>query len=241
MRKLALGAIAAFGLAAAAPAVAQAPTVNLSSPAATGDPQGSTTTVQYAELVRVAGEISNGQPNQPVELTVTPYRGTTRVVSLRTDTDGDFRWTHRPTIRTGYTARVNGQASNQEPFAHVRPKVGLRVINARRGQFRVTMMAQPEHVSRVVIFQRRLRNDRWARVKRVQLRQRNLSARFTAQPAARRPSRAYRRAADAGLPRRDERARPRRSVATSPHLHVTRERRSAGALSVCVRRAALLL
>lgn len=180
MRKFAFGAIAALGLAAAAPAVAQAPTVNLSISRVGGGPQGSTTTVRYAELVRVSGELTSGQPNQPVELTVTPYRGTTRVVSLRTDADGDFRWAHRPTIRTGYTASVNGVPSNQEPYAHVRPKVGLRVLNARLGRFRVTMMAQPEHVSRVVIFQRRLRNGRWARVKRVQLRNRNLSARFTA-------------------------------------------------------------
>ncbi len=180
MRKFALGAVAALGLAAAAPAVAQAPTVNLSIARVSGGPQGNTTTLQYAQLVRVSGEITNGQPNQPVELTVTPYRGQTRVVSLRTDSSGDFTWTHRPTIRTGYTARVNGQASNDEPLAHVRPKVGLRVINARLGQFRVTLMAQPAHVSRVVTFQRRLRNGRWARVKRVQLRNRNLSARFTA-------------------------------------------------------------
>lgn len=180
MRKFALGAMTALGLAVVAPAVAQAPTVNLSISRVGGGPQGSTTTVRYAELVRVSGELTSGQPNQPVELTVTPYRGQTRIVSLRTDADGDFRWAHRPTIRTGYTARVNGVASNQEPYAHVRPKVGLRVISARRGLFRVTMMAQPEHVSRVVIFQRRLRNGNWARVKRVQLRNRNLSARFTA-------------------------------------------------------------
>jgi hypothetical protein len=32
----------------------------------------------------------------------------------------------------------------------------------------------------MVIFQRRLQNGRWAKVKRVQLRNRNLSARFTA-------------------------------------------------------------
>jgi hypothetical protein len=180
MRKFAIGAVAALGLAAAAPAVAQAPTVNLSISRVSGGPQGSTTTVRYAELVRISGEITNGQPNQPVELSVTPYRGETRIVSLRTDSTGDFSWTHRPTIRTGYTARVNGQASNQEPLAHVRPKVGLRVISARRGLFRVTLMAQPEHVSRVVIFQRRMRNGRWAKVRRVQLRNGNLSARFAA-------------------------------------------------------------
>ncbi len=180
MKKFALGAVAALGLAAAAPAVAQAPNVNLTISRGDGGPEGSTTTVQYAELVRVEGEVTSGQPNQPVELTVTPYRGTTRVVTLRTDAGGDFSFTHRPTIRTGYTARVNGRPSVQEPYAFVRPKVGLRVLNARRGQFRVTVMAQPEHVSRVVTFQRQLRNGRWAKVKRVQLRNRNLSARFSA-------------------------------------------------------------
>lgn len=180
MRRFALGAIAALGLAAAAPAVAQAPSVNLSVSRPGGGPQGTTTTVRYGELVRVSGEISNGQPNQPVELTVTPYRGQTRIVSLRTDSSGDFGYTHRPTIRTGYTASVSGRQSAQEPFVHVRPKVGLRVLNARLGRFRVTMMAQPEHVSRVVIFQRRLRSGRWAKVRSVRLRNRNLSARFTA-------------------------------------------------------------
>lgn len=179
MRKFALGAMTALGLAVVAPAVAQAPTVNLSISRVGGGPQGSTTIVRYAELVRVSGELTSGQSNQPVELTVTPYRGQTRIVSLRTDADGDFRWAHRPTIRTGYTARVNGVASNQEPYAHVRPKVGLRVINARRGQFRVTMMAQPEHVSRVVWFERRLGRS-WVNVKKVRIRNRNLSARFTA-------------------------------------------------------------
>jgi hypothetical protein len=141
--------------------LARAPETNFAISRVGGGPQGNTTTVRYAELVRHSGEITNGQPNQPVELTVTPYRGQTRVISLRTDSSGDFTWTHRPTIRTGYTARVNGRPSNQEPFVHVRPKVGLRVISARRGLFRVTLMAQPEHVSRVVTFQRRLRNGRW--------------------------------------------------------------------------------
>lgn len=54
------------------------------------------------------------------------------------------------------------------------------MINARHGQFRVTMQAQPEHVSRVVWFQRRVTATRWVNVKRIQLRGRNLSARFTA-------------------------------------------------------------
>lgn len=178
MRKGIFAIIAALALAAVAPAVAQAPAVNLAISRVGSGPQGTTTTVRYGELVRVSGELTNGRPNETVELTVTPYRGETRIVALRTDSSGDFRWAHRPTIRTGYTARWSGVPSNQEPYAHVRPKVGLRVVDARRGVFRLTMMAQPEHVSRVAWFQRRLRNNRWANVKKVQLRARNLSARF---------------------------------------------------------------
>lgn len=180
MRKHVFAVVAAVGFAVAAPAVAQAPSVNLAISKPSGGPQGTTTTVLYGELVRVSGEISSGQPNQPVELTVSPYRGTSRVVSLRTDSAGEFTYTHRPLIKTGYTARVAGRDSAQEPFAHVRPKVGLRVISAQRGEFRVTMAAQPAHVSRVVFFQRRITRTRWATVKRVQLRARNLSATFTA-------------------------------------------------------------
>jgi hypothetical protein len=210
MRKFVFGALAGLSLSAVAPAVAQAPTVNLAISRVGGGPQGTTTTVQYAELVRLSGELTNGQPNVPVELTVTPYRGQTRIVSLRTDSNGEFRWAHRPTIRTGYTARAAGQASRQEPYAHVRPKVGLRVLNARRGLFRVTMMAQPRHVSRVVWFERRIGRT-WHNVRKVRLRNPNLSARFTAR-----------------LPRGTHRVRiavdqtPGYLRATSPFVRVTR-------------------
>jgi hypothetical protein len=183
MKRLVLTAFAALGLAAVSPAVAQAPSVNLTIGKPGGGPQGTTTTAQYGELVRVSGEISSAQPNQTVDLTVAPYRGETRIVTLRTDAEGDFQFTHRPTIRTSYEARWGATASGQEPYAHIRPKVGLRVLNARRGQFRVTMSAQPEHVSRVIWFQRRVSRSSWANVKRIQLRRRNLSARFTARLA----------------------------------------------------------
>jgi hypothetical protein len=180
MKKLLLGTITALGLAAAGPAVAQAPSVSLTVGKPGSGPVGTTTTALFGELVRVSGSISSGQPNLPVELTVSPYRGQARVVSLRTDAEGDFRYTHRPSIKTGYSARVGGSPSAQEPFVFIRPKVGLRVISARRGEFRVTMQARPEHVSRVVWFQRRVTRTRWANVKKIQLRNRNLSARFTA-------------------------------------------------------------
>ena len=179
MRKLVFSTIAALSLGAVAPAVAQAPTVNLSISRVGGGPQGTTTTVRYGELVRLSGELSNGQPNQAVDITVTPYRGETRIVRVTTDSTGEFRFTHRPTIRTGYTARWGNVASSQEPFTHVRPKVGLRVISARLGLFRVTMAAQPAHVSRVVYMERRV-GRQWHTIKRVRLRTRSLSARFRA-------------------------------------------------------------
>ena len=180
MKRFVIAALAALGLAAAAPAVAQAPTVTLAIGKPGGGPQGTTTTVLYGELVRVSGELSSGQPNQPVDLTITPYRGETQTVRLRTDADGEFAFTHRPRIRTSYTARSGGASSAQEPFAHVRPKVGLRVISARRGLFRVTMAAQPAHVSHVVRFQRRVGAARWVTVRRVHIRSANLSATFRA-------------------------------------------------------------
>lgn len=180
MKRLSLLSVTAVAIAMAAPAVAQGPQVALTVGKPGAGPQGTTTTVLYGELVRVSGNISSGQANQPVQLTVSPYRGTARTVSLRTDTNGEFSYAHRPTIKTGYTARVGSVAGAQEPFAFIRPKVGLRVVSASAGRFRVTLQAQPEHVSRVVWFQRRITQTRWANVKKVQLRARNLSALFTA-------------------------------------------------------------
>jgi hypothetical protein len=180
MRKRILILAVAVGVTAATPAVAQAPQMTLSIGKPGKGPQGTVTTVLYGELVRVSGNISSGGENQPVELIISPYRGEPGRVSLRTDSTGFFRYTHRPTIRTSYAARTASLASRQEPYAHVRPKIGLRVINARRGLFRVTMQAEREHVSKVVRFQRRVSRTRWANVKKIHIRRPNLSARFRA-------------------------------------------------------------
>lgn len=180
MRKLLIVLVVALGMGAATPAVAQAPQMSLAIGKPGKGPQGTVTTVRYGELVRVSGNISAGGENQLVELIVSPYRGEPRHVSLRTDSRGFFRWVHRPTIRTSYAARMGGLASRQEPYAHVRPKVGLRVISARRGLFRMTMQAEPEHVSKVAWFQRRAGRTRWVNVKKIQTRRRNLSVRFRA-------------------------------------------------------------
>jgi hypothetical protein len=180
MRKLIPAVVVAVGLAAATPAIAQAPVMTLTVGKPGQGPQGTVTTVRYGELVRVSGNISRDGANRPVELIVSPYRGEPRRVMLRTDSRGFFRWVHRPTIRTGYAGRSGELFSRQLPYAHVRPKVGLRVLNARSGRFRVTMQAEPEHVSKVVWFQRRVSRTRWVNVKKIHIRQRNLSARFTA-------------------------------------------------------------
>jgi hypothetical protein len=181
MRRLIIALVAAFVLAAATPAAAQAPQMTLAIMKPGQGPQGTVTTVLYGELVRVSGNITRGGQNQPVELIVSPYRGNPRRVALRTDSTGSFRWAHRPTIRTSYAARMGSLASRQEPYAHVRPKVGLRVSRVRgRLVFRWTMQAQPEHVSKVAWFQRRVSRTRWVNVKKIQTTRRNLSRRFTA-------------------------------------------------------------
>ena len=103
-----------------------------------------------------------------------------QTIRLTTDSSGAFRYSHRPQIRTSYMARSGGQASSQEVYAHVRPKVGLRVLNARLRRFRVTMQAIPERVSHVVLFQRRVTPSRWRTVKRVRVATDNLTTVFTA-------------------------------------------------------------
>jgi hypothetical protein len=180
MRRLTLLSAAVAAIAAAAPAVAQAPSVTLAIGQPGGGPVGTVTTVRFGDLVRLSGDINQSRANETVEVTITPYRGTTQIRQVLTDATGEFTFTHTPEIRTSYTARWRGAASAQEPFAHVRPKLGLRVRNARLGRFLVTMAARPEHASRVIWFQRRVTSSRWRTVKRIRLRGVRMSARFTA-------------------------------------------------------------
>jgi hypothetical protein len=181
MRRFTVLLAAVAGAVLAAPAVAQAPpsvTLTIGEPG-TG-PQGTVTTARYGELVELSGEINASQANELVEILVTPYRGQTTTKLVRTDANGEFTTTHRPTIRTSYIARYRGATSIQEPFAHVRPDVTLRVRNARLGRFTVTLRAARAHASRVIWFQRRITRTSWKTVKRVRLRGTAMSARFTA-------------------------------------------------------------
>ena len=180
MRKLIVLFAAGAAIAVAAPAVAQAPPAVSLAVGKPGGPEGTTTTARFGELVEVSGEINIAQAGEAVEVLVTPYRGETTTRLVRTEPDGEFTVTHRPTIRTSYTARWRGVVSNQEPVAHVRPQLTLRVRNARLGRFLVTMRADRAHASRVVLFQRRVTRTSWATVKRIRLRGTAMSARFTA-------------------------------------------------------------
>lgn len=177
-----LTAVAATaGIAFAAPAVAQAPpNVTLTIGKPSGGPEGTVTTVRYGQLVRLSGDVSGAPASgEVVEITIAPYRGETTIRQVRTDSTGEFEFTHRPTIKTGYTARARGATSAQEPFAFVRPQVTLTAWNRRAGQWIVKMRADAQNASHVVWFQRRVTRTRWATVKRVQFR-RGLTARFTA-------------------------------------------------------------
>jgi hypothetical protein len=182
MRKLVLllTAIAATAVAFAASAVAQAPpTITLAIGKPSGGPQGTVTTVRYGQLVKLSGDVSGAPASgEVVDITITPYRGETTIRQVRADSTGEFEFTHRPTIRTSYTARARGGTSAQEPLAFVRPQVTLTPWNKRAGQFIVKMRANAQNASHVVWFQRRINRTRWATVKRVKLR-RDLTARFT--------------------------------------------------------------
>jgi hypothetical protein len=179
VKKFVLGAVAVTGLAAVAPAVAQAPTVNISISKPSGGPQGTITTAIYGQSVRLSGEVSNGQAGETVLITVAPYGGEESTRQVVTEAGGDFEVSHRPTIRTSYTARWRGSVSGQEPYTHVRPAVSLRTLNARTGRFYVRVRADASKVSRTVNFQRRVSASAWKTVKRVKIGA-SLQTRFTA-------------------------------------------------------------
>jgi hypothetical protein len=179
MRRLTLLLALGAAVAMTAPAVAQAPLITLAIGKPNGGPHGTVTTVRFGEVVEVSGDIMDNRGGDTVEVTIAPYRGEPAIRQIVTGTDGEFTLTHRPTIRTSYTARWRGVASAEEPLAHVAPTLGLRVRNARLGRFQVTMQARPEHASRVIWFQRRVTESRWTTVKKVRLRGDRLSVRFT--------------------------------------------------------------
>lgn len=179
MKKFVLLAAAALSLGAVAPAVAQAPTVNISISKPSGGPEGNVTTAIYGQVVQLSGEVSNGQAGETILVTISPYGGQETTKQVITEAGGDFEVTHKPTIRTSYLARWRGTVSDQEPYTHVRPAVSLRVLNARAGRFYVRVGANASKVARTVTFQRRVSASSWKTIKRVKIGAR-LQTRFTA-------------------------------------------------------------
>jgi hypothetical protein len=90
--------------------------------------------------------------------------GSVSGVTLRTDSNGAFRYLHRPKSNTQYRASYGGV--DRTAVAFVRLKVRLRLISAsaRHGAFRVTTPAGP--ASGVVWFQRRVTRTRWVSLKK---------------------------------------------------------------------------
>jgi hypothetical protein len=180
VRKLTPLLAAVAAAAAAAPAVAQAPAVTLAVGKPGGGPHGTTTTVRYGEVVEVSGDIMDNRGGDTVEVTITPYRGVSTIRQVVSGADGEFTLTHRPTIRTSYSARWRGITSDQEPIVHVTPELALKARNARLGRFVVTMQARRQDASRVIWFQRRISGTQWRTVKKVRLPGNRLSVAFTA-------------------------------------------------------------
>jgi hypothetical protein len=177
MRKSIFALVAAVGVFAAAPAVAQAPVVSLAISKPSGGPQGTTTTVTYGQLARVSGNVSNNQIGETVLITIAPYGRAPTTRQVITRDQGAFSITHQPTVRTTYRARWRGQDSQQEPVAHVRPAVSVRVLSSSR--FYVRLRGDATRVARTVIFQRRTSRTSWRRVRSVRIGA-SLQARFSA-------------------------------------------------------------
>jgi hypothetical protein len=178
MRRLVLLLTAVVGVAFAAPAVAQAPRITMTISKLAGGQDGTVATIEYGQLVRLSGDVSGAPPEgQVVEIVVSPYRGERTIEEVRTDSTGEFEFTYRPYIKTGFAARSGGGASTQEPFAFVRPRLTLTRINKPKGWYSIKVAADAQSVSHVVWFQRRLTRTKWATVKRVRV-GRTLTARF---------------------------------------------------------------
>ena len=125
--------------------------------------------IVYGSTVQLSGTISTGQEGQAVRVTGSPYRGAALATTVRTDADGVWHLTVRPQVRTLYRAFWRGQESTTEPVVHVRPRVGLRVLNAAAARFYVRVAAAYSYRGKLANFQRRAASGDWITVKRVRL------------------------------------------------------------------------
>ncbi len=117
--------------------------------------------VTHGQQVELAGSISSGEGGKEIRVLITPYRGGQTAQSVITESDGTWKLTGRPTIRTEYFVEFGSLASRSAPIVYVRPKLTLRVRNARIGQFVATALPGKAYAGKMVHLQRRLANNTW--------------------------------------------------------------------------------
>ena len=137
-------------------------------------------TVTLGSSVELAGNVTGApRAGQQVVVVAKPYRGVETRTTVVTDTDGTWSLRVRPRIRTEYEAESGNITSTQSPIVYVRPKVALRVLNARIGRLYTKVTALRSYRGKRVTLQR-LRGGVWTKVRRARLGPGG-AVRFTAQ------------------------------------------------------------
>lgn len=134
--------------------------------------------VTYGESTEVTGNVSSGRGGQVVRVFITPYGGLQQLKRVVTEGDGTWSFRYRPSVRTEIYAEAGGVLSRSAPIVYVRPRLTLRVMNARLGQFTLRARAGATYAGKLAYLQRRVGN-RWRIVTRARL-GRNGAVRFRA-------------------------------------------------------------
>jgi plastocyanin len=134
--------------------------------------------VTHGGAVELAGSISSGEGGKEIRVLITPYRGVQTARSVITEPDGTWKLSVRPSIRTEYFVEFGSLISRSAPIVYVRPRLTLRVRNARSGQFVATARPGKAYAGKRVQLQRLIRN-RWRTIDVARL-GRNGAVRFRA-------------------------------------------------------------
>lgn len=134
--------------------------------------------VTAGQSIELAGSISSGEGGKAVRVLMTPYRGIQTAKTVITEADGTWSLRVSPSIRTEYFVEFGTLVSRSAPIVYVRPKLTLRVRNARIGQFVATARPAKAFARKLVHLQRRIGN-RWRTIDVARL-GRNGAVRFRA-------------------------------------------------------------
>ena len=137
-------------------------------PAASVTLAASTLRVVYGGSVTLSGTVSSKQPGEKVTLLAQKYgdASPTAVTTLDTGSGGSWSYAVKPTIGTGYQARLKNATSSTATVG-VRPRVSFAVNTGAR--FSTRVVAARSFAGRYVQFQRRSSLGQWVTVKRVLL------------------------------------------------------------------------